>query len=416
MNGLHVGVLFLMCVIFLSLFKSKDHFDSQIIFMLYLVIFTVFDRIFTVWGIMTLFGLFYLTMLRGTTKKEKIMIHKLSYHYIFFLFWFVYAVIQMLLIDYYTETSIRHFQALVFGIIIIYFMSIIINSKKSLENLYFVWGFGIFLTLIIGWWELVTGNHLVVLWDHFLDRVTVNYFNPNNYSFLLSVSIPIIIYWVQKKYMFYKLIGLFMFFSSLYFVYINGSRLSILVLLLFLFIYLSKILIKKKELFIFFIILLVLFITSNLARNIYELLETLETESNSTSIGSRNYLYKETWKTFLQHPFGVGPGKVDSYMYDLNPHNFWLEVLANYGIFIFVGLTLFYIIIIYRLFKIINSKGVEASNSFHPILWSILIFIPTSFAPSSIMTFGITWFILGLMVSVGNVAKREILIKHDKVL
>lgn len=406
MNGLQVSLIFIICVILFFVKNPKINYRFQITLMFYLVIFTVFDRLITAWGIFLLVTLIIIYFfLRLANGKELSISKQIPYHSVFFVLWFIYASIQMLILDVYTEFNIRHYQAFIIGIVTIWLMSSLIKSNKLLEKLYMVWGIGILLTVFIGWWELITGNHLVVLWDHFLDKVTVNYFNPNNYSFLLSVSFPIIIYWIEKKRIFYKIIGLFMLISTFYFVYVNGSRLNLIILFFVVCIYLFKVLFKHKELLIFITAISVIFLSSNFAKNSFEMLITLDEELNSTAIGSRNFLYASAWNIFLENPLGVGAGKVDSYIYNMNLHNFWLEILANYGILIFVGLIVFFCLTLLKLMKTIYKKA-EISEQLIPIFWSIMIFIPASLGPSSVMTFGITWFLLGLMVCATNIIKR----------
>ena len=42
-------------------------------------------------------------------------------------------------------------------------------------------------------------------------------------------------------------------------------------------------------------------------------------------------------------------------------------------------------------------------NVIWPILWSIIIFIPASLAPSTIFTLPILWFLFGLIISARNI-------------
>src|SRR5699024_3830715 len=94
---------------------------------------------------------------------------------------------------------------------------------------------------------------------------------------------------------------------------------------------------------------------------------------------------------FKKYPIlGVGPGNSDYYMPIKGDkiHNFWLEILVNYGIVVFSGLLMFFL---YSIYSLLRKKSEKLNKVVYPLLLSIIIFIPTSMTPSSIFKFQILW-------------------------
>lgn len=365
-----------------------------------------FNLLFSIIGLSIFILLFYIYFLSYLgNKTQQIKVKKISKFYIFFIVWLIYAAIQAIL-EGITDKTLFHVQVLFYGLVLIWFMSRIIDTKEWLDILYKMWGFSVFCTIILGWWELTTGNHIFHYDTKFQEFVTINFFNPNNYCFFLVVSLPVVLYWIKLGVV-YRLFGIFMFISTFYFAYHNGSRLIMLITIVIMCLFLISLAKSKKKLLLLLIILI-----SVSVFNYYELildsLSEISTMNNSdNSINVRSSLNESALQIFNTHPFGVGPGKLELYMPRIgsNVHNFWLETLVNYGIIIFLAIVLFFGFFIFRLFSFRKSE--EFRNIIMPIFWSVIIFIPTSTVPSSIFILNITWFLFGVMICTTNVISRE---------
>jgi teichuronic acid biosynthesis protein TuaE len=135
-------------------------------------------------------------------------------------------------------------------------------------------------------------------------------------------------------------------------------------------------------------------------------LHSLTTESSMDSgfgsVGIRLNLVRNCL-VFLGHSFGfgVGAGNAEYYMqnfsvYDTqgitNPHNWWGEILTDYGLFIFVGYVLIYMSILYNLWRMRTklSDGQEKMIC-EALLVGLVIFFFASMSSSSIMAFTPQW-------------------------
>ena len=75
-----------------------------------------------------------------------------------------------------------------------------------------------------------------------------------------------------------------------------------------------------------------------------------------------------------------------------NPHNWWDELLVDYGIFIFAGYVLFYLGLVARLYKIHQHLGAGTEKMIcEALLVSLVGFFLASISSSSIMTLKFQW-------------------------
>lgn len=99
--------------------------------------------------------------------------------------------------------------------------------------------------------------------------------------------------------------------------------------------------------------------------------------------------------------FGVGAGNVEYYMansqvYDigeaLNVHNWWAEILVNYGLFVFVGYVLFYLGLLTKLYKV-HGKLINTSEKMicEALLVGLVVFFFACMSSGSIMTLRPQW-------------------------
>lgn len=72
----------------------------------------------------------------------------------------MYAYLQMIIVVK-TEQTWYNYQVLIIGIALVIFMSIILNSKERVIQLYKIWGLLVLSTIITAWWEIITNKHLI---------------------------------------------------------------------------------------------------------------------------------------------------------------------------------------------------------------------------------------------------------------
>ena len=362
--------------------------------------------------------------------------YKIQWYFIFLCFWVGYALLSLIWVAS-LASGIRSILFLLMGISLIFFCTYYFRKKEDLKHLCWIW-FGIFSALVIlGFWEHLTGEHLII--SKFYSETNVNlmfmptgvFHNPNDYAAFLTLSIPFAICLFRDgEKILLSFLGMETVAGAIYLIVIIGSRANILAILLELVILLLLINLKQKiklitKLTICMAILLILL--SNPTKGF--LLQTTEeigsivtqTQKNSGSMSIRLNLIRNGL-LFLHSTavFGVGAGNFEYYMsnfarYDtkglINPHNWWLEILVNYGIFIFIGYIIFYLSIIWKLRKIYYEK-LSANEKFicEGLLVSLIGFFFASLGPSSIIAFRPQWFLFAFALTFLNyiLNKKEI--------
>lgn len=207
--------------------------------------------------------------------------------------------------------------------------------------------------------------------------------------------------------------------GAIYLIVMSGSRANILAILLELVILLLLINLKQKiklitKLTICMAILLILL--SNPTKGFLS-----QTTGEIGSMSNRLNLIRNGL-LFLHSTalIGVGAGNFEYYMsnfarYDtkglINSHNWWLEILVNYGILVFIGYIIFYLSIIWKLRKIYYEK-LSANEKLicEGLLVSLIGFFFASLSPSSIIAFRPQWFLFAFALTFLNyiLNKKEV--------
>lgn len=108
---------------------------------------------------------------------------------------------------------------------------------------------------------------------------------------------------------------------------------------------------------------------------------------------------------------GFGPGSHSIYFAEhpsrsglLDPHNYWVEILFEYGIIIFLAYVFVYYSSLRRLWLVIKHKtDSEEKKICQMLLLSLFIMIFASIAPSSFLTYSYPWLLHGLSFAAINV-------------
>lgn len=132
-------------------------------------------------------------------------------------------------------------------------------------------------------------------------------------------------------------------------------------------------------------------------------------------IGVRGVLAKEIIEAVKLHPFGLGAGNNQSYLnfYGMtgitNPHNWWLELMADFGVIVLIAFVIFYLSILYKLFKFSTAKG-EVSTFRICAMGCFLAqasFLISSTSPSTVVYFMPYWILNGLSLALINIARSN---------
>jgi len=112
---------------------------------------------------------------------------------------------------------------------------------------------------------------------------------------------------------------------------------------------------------------------------------------------------------------GLGPGNAETYLREQrglelvqNLHNWWLEVLVNGGLLVFVGYAIFYVALLWNLFRVSMASG-DKIVAFAATALSVALvgYTAGSLSPSSAIHFTPMWIHFGLGLAVLNLHRTR---------
>ena len=352
----------------------------------------------------------------------------------FLCFWLGYAVLSLAWAIS-KEAALKNIIFLFMGVSVVFFSTYYFREKKDLQILYNLWLAVFGILILIGFWEHLTGYHLPVSGffgetrTRFMFMPTGIFRNSNDYATFLALSIPFgigIIRYGRKKYL--RLYGLCGVLGAFYLIIASGSRANIIAVLFELFFILLFLLNFKRKIKAIIamgvcIILLFIFLPGSVQGFFSQITGELnsvvsQTELMTGSVGVRMNLVRNGL-LFLYSTigFGVGAGNSEYYMANfaqyntagiLNPHNWWLEILINYGILIFIGYVMFYIGIIRNLWKIYRRERTRDQKMICEVLLVSLVgFFFASVSSSSIMAFKPQWLLFTFALAFLNYSRNK---------
>jgi teichuronic acid biosynthesis protein TuaE len=318
------------------------------------------------------------------------------------------------------------------GISIIFFMVYYLKELNQLKFVYYLWLFVFVLLIPVAIWEVITGNHLSVsgLSEEIRLRVlfapTTVFYNQNDYAAYIALTFPMILVWIRYYPKFIgRALGVFVCIASFWMLILTLSRscyIAVLTGMTFWFLFLLRWNKKFKVLVLtafMCVILVVVFPTRT-----QDVLEKLEIQAAGLSdmvlqnkdIGTLNIrlnlIKNALYFTIQSAGFGVGAGNAEYYMENYkifpvaeftNVHNWWAEILTNYGVLIFTGYLIFYFSLFYNLW----SAYKKVDNLTEKILCEALLVGLVSFSlaaisSSSIMSFRPQWMFIGFALAFLN--------------
>jgi len=241
-------------------------------------------------------------------------------------------------------------------------------------------------------------------------RPTGTFGGPNSFGSFLSFGSFFILAFLRhmNKRAFKKILVAAVLVLSMYLIIMTRSRgnyLAVLLSMSFLVIFMLKFGEKFKVAILLVLFLFLLFqIFPQLTDKVWLTAKTefsallTPIEPGEGSIGIRLALAKNSLVSLAKTlGFGVGAGNAGY------PHNWWLELLASYGIWIFVGYTFFYSTLMLNLYKVYRklTDGTEKMIC-EALLLSLIAFFFAAFSPSSILAFKPQWFLFAFALAFLN--------------
>ncbi|WFB69726.1 O-antigen ligase family protein [Chryseobacterium sp. WX] len=274
---------------------------------------------------------------------------------------------------------------------LLFFPLFLKDNDATLKLIRNAWIYGLALTLPIAIYEIVTMNHFSYDDERLIGGIgiyapyaSVFFGNYNNYCVFICLCLPMVLWGIiEKGKKALKIFYLVVLGISVLIIFVNTNRTSMIIIVIYL---LSQIRLNYKNLsFIALILLLFYFSYTFLPDPLVQNIEILFKDrvnvdySNDESGSVRMYNFIAGIGFLIDsYGAGVGAGGYEYYMERseyykgiVNPHNFFLEIFAQYGIVIF-SLFIIWLVKILIGFK----KSVMLSSNVKRLLYTSVLVIP----------------------------------------
>ena len=339
----------------------------------------------------------------------------------FMLVWLAYSIVSSLWAKD-ISSWLRVTLFITFGTVSMIMFIHYFNSKDRIIKAAVFFELGIFAQSMIGWYEVITRNYrFVEMGTSISDANYRNYIatsyripiamqsNPNNFALLMFVGIFVALFlFVNSNNKRKKVICLIMASNCTILAFLTISRaviLGIFISVLCLTLYIGK----KKFSAVAGIICIAIIIMPYVLRYVSSFMSfTFNVVNGSDSV--RVNLIRVSLADLLKtYGFGVGAGQIDYWLgiYNgpiyieriANVHNWWAEVLSNYGVIIFVGYLFFYFGILFFLRRKSKAVYIQESKSCNVLAALLVGFVLASTSPSSLVIIEWFWLFMSFLVA-----------------
>ncbi len=367
--------------------------------------------------------------------KVKISNIKVRPYLHFFALWVGYAFLSVMWAADQIE-ALRNIIFLFTGASIIFFLIYNLTDLNRIKLFYWLWLIIFMFMIPIGFWEVVTGNHLCEK-DLLVEGKFYPNFAPlallggqNEYATYIALTIPMVIAWmIHYPRLYSRILAILVLISSLFLLVMTTSRsnyIAFLLSIIFWFVFILSVKSKiKASVIIIFVSIFVLnvqelsvIITDQMA-SIPDVILGFSGNSIDDSSTRPNLIKNALYFTVQSAGFGVGAGNAEYYMENhsifptggiTNVHNWWAEIAVNYGIFIFAGYVILYITLILNLWRA-HKRIRERTEKMicEALLIGLVSFFTASISSSSIIAFPPHWIFFGFALAFLNYTRIKAL-------
>lgn len=326
-----------------------------------------------------------------------------------------------------TATGIAEVLTVVFGIFAALAVILALHvEENAIEDLRRGWTLAYIVTALVAVWELRSGSHLSGAWvdtvSAYAQRGVVlsTFGNPNNYAAFLVLAFPFLAWSVAVSRGIWRLINILSAMSTPIFLILTGGRLAMLAIvveLVLLLIMQGKSLRSVAAMCVTGAILLgAIFAALQLdPRTLDKILRLREELQGGGSAAIRLNLAKNGL-VFLSESYGLGagPGSFEHLMLAgaghypteriVNPHNFWIEILAQYGVLVF---GIFVAALVFAGLKLLKATARRATNQ--QFTWAraaalstLLAYLFAAVENSRFIPQPTNWVLLGTVVGIAG--------------
>lgn len=257
-------------------------------------------------------------------------------------------------------------------------------------------------------------------------RMPITFFaNQNDYATMLLAALPVnLILMNTTKHNLKKLLTLVCMILATLLIYQSGSRMSLLMVFAFFIIYLALKIrwdinrhwVQKGVIITLGVMVLAMVLLPSVRDTFMDYIYILP----------RPYLSGDTarvnmWRNGLTYfgrtlGLGVGAGNIEVWMETFgtlptrsvfNIHNWWLEILVGYGVFVFAAYVLGYALMVYRLFDLRRFASKAQRQVMNAIITFLIIFIGASITSANNMLIEWHWVFFGLMIAYIGIMEKQ---------
>ncbi len=285
---------------------------------------------------------------------------------IYFMIWYLYMLISM----FWTSDAVEGMKELLYYFLnfVLFFEFIIFSrlAKRPLLTISVAWITAFLLTSTIALWEIITDHHLYLsklsgdrLRNNGLEAIhfrfaSVTFYNYNNYGLFICYCLPFIFYSLMgNRDRIIRYLSIISIFLSVYILFTNSSRGSILSLLIMSLIYIIYMFFegnkKQRHTLLFILLAMVLLLVKYGKLLLYQFMFRM-TNTEILEDYNRTSVLKDAWHLFLDtFGFGTGVGSMVASLAKIRgesadilvPHNIFMEMLMQHGFIFTLVPTLF---------------------------------------------------------------------------
>jgi teichuronic acid biosynthesis protein TuaE len=353
-------------------------------------------------------------------------------YFLVFALWLVYSGSYVLLVQDYIA-YVRYSLFLLMGLSIVFFVTVYATGPEALNRIFQIWLLMFVFLVCLGLWENLTGHHLEVSRRSLADGPklrfvpTGTYTITNRYASSLALGFPLLLSLMttaRKKWLILLAIGLM--FLTVYIVSETHSRLCLFAILLelavaFCFFFSRRIKLLFLSACCLGLIGLAALVPSAFLQQ-YDLVKdhfasaVRQIEDQRASGKIRVNLFLNGLYFFRDSGgLGLGAGNFNSYMEErpyfptsskshpenvVFPHNWWMELLTEYGLLIFCLYVLTFVFLFSRVVQTYRAAVDPVSRRIGQFLITALAgFLIVCMAPGYFIAFMPQWLLIGMSLA-----------------
>ncbi|WP_146809465.1 O-antigen ligase family protein [Aneurinibacillus danicus] len=396
----------------------------------------------------TYFSLIVVSLFAFFQQKERVLMFSSLFSIMitsFFLIWLLYGICSLLWGRDIGE-GIQYLFLLTSMFVLIWTINRFFLSLKGLFLLVELFIGTFFIIIVLGIYEMITGVHYKRSSLNELEvdgywGITSVFHNQNDFATYLILNLPLLFLYTfsYERKIGRKLFVMVVSLSGVFCLFYTASRANILAFIIFLLCSACYSVVRKptlgKILIMFGLPLLLIanidrlliLLSMVLPEGAYNKISSMilffdpsQAVESDSSFGTRDELWN-AGLDYLQNSFflGIGAGQVEVYNAQNgfpvhNIHNWWLEVLVNFGLPIFLlYVSMYSYLIIKNVIISWRSEGIRSTVA-RANAFTLLIYIISAASTSSAIHFAMQWSIVALAILTIRIDKVEFANEHSR--